>query len=59
MGSKETITDWDIQALLDKELSPQEESFVLQALQQNPDLQARYNALRNQKNLLQLWWKDN
>ncbi len=58
MGQKGIITEWDIQALLDNALSPEEKAYVLQALQDDPELQARYNQLNKQKTLLQLWWKD-
>jgi anti-sigma factor RsiW len=57
MGSK-SITDWDIQALIDNELSAEEQRHVLQALQEDRALQDRYNRLKGQKALLQTWWKD-
>ncbi len=58
MGQKGTITEWDIQALIDGELSAQEEAYVLKILDENPDMQERYKFLQKQKQLLQLWWKD-
>ena len=58
MGSKNVITEWDIQALLDNELSPQEEEIVIKAIENDALLQQRYSALKEQKTLLQLWWKD-
>lgn len=58
MGQKATISEWDIQALIDGELSSAEEAYVLQAISDTPELQERYNALQKQKQLLQLWWKE-
>lgn len=58
MGQKATISEWDIQALIDGELSAAEEAYVLQAISDNPAMQDRYNVLKKQRQLLQLWWKD-
>ena len=58
MGQKAKISEWDIQALIDGELSADEEAYVLQALADAPDMQELFNLLKKQKQLLQLWWKD-
>jgi anti-sigma factor RsiW len=52
------ITDWDIQALLDNELSEEEQTAILKALRDDITLRARYNELRRQRDLLRQWWKD-
>lgn len=52
------ITDWDIQALLDNELSEQEQSEILRAMRDDITLRARYSELRRQRDLLRAWWKD-
>ena len=51
------ITDMDIQALVDNQLDWEEEKRVRRHLFQSPDAQRRYEDLRNQKQLLQLWWQ--
>jgi len=50
------ITDYDIQALVDDELSHEEGKEVLSKLEQNRDARNRYNELMKQKNLLKSWW---
>lgn len=52
------ITDWDIQALLDNELSEAEQAAILKAMRDDITLRARYNELRRQRDLLRQWWKD-
>ena len=52
------ITDWDIQAYIDNELSWEQQKQVLKALETNSELRRHYNDFRRQKELLQLWWKD-
>jgi len=54
-----TITDMDIQALIDGELDHERKIFVMNAIDRSPDLQKRYSLYVHQKNLLKLWWKDN
>lgn len=51
-----TITEEDIQALLDNELSAEDEQKIALALQANPELMKRYLYLRQQKKILKLWW---
>lgn len=50
------ITDIHIQALLDNELSAEEEQKVMGELQNSPEMMRRFLYLRQQKKLLQLWW---
>lgn len=50
------ITDDDIQALLDNELSAEEEQEIMGELRNNPEMMRRFMLLRQQKKLLQLWW---
>ena len=52
------VTEWDIQALLDNELSEAEQAIVLKAMRDDFTLRARYNELRRQRDLLRTWWKD-
>lgn len=58
MGQKGTISEWDLQALIDGALSSAEEAYVLNVVNATPELQEKLNALQKQKQLLQLWWKD-
>jgi len=50
------ITDMDIQALVDNQLDWEDEKRVRRHLFQSPDAQRRYEELRQQKQVLQLWW---
>lgn len=52
------VTDWDIQALLDNELTENEQAIILRAMRDDITLRARYNELRRQRDLLRDWWKD-
>jgi hypothetical protein len=54
-----TITDMDIQALIDEELSPQRKQVVMEAIYRSPELSHRYTLYMHQKKLLKCWWKDN
>lgn len=51
------ITDYDIQALIDNELDWEEEKRVREAIKYNSQFMKRYNTLKNQKTLIQNWWK--
>lgn len=53
-----TITDWDIQALLDNELCEKVQEDVLRAMRDDISLRTRYNELRRQRDMLRAWWKD-
>ncbi len=54
----QTLTDFDIQALVDNELPHEEEKAVRAHIQADPDARRRYNELCHQKRLLQEWWKN-
>lgn len=51
------ITDTDIQALIDNELDHESEQRVRTCLNQNRKAKERYETLKQQKELLKLWWK--
>jgi len=44
MGCKSTITDWDIQALVDNGLHPEEERILLNAIQNDEELKTLHGA---------------
>ena len=48
--------DFDIQALVDSQLSWEDEKRVWKAIESNPDLKRRYDELVRQKKLLLQWW---
>lgn len=50
------LTDYDIQALVDNEISPKDAELVLKQLEKNHAAHERYKELIKQKNLLKLWW---
>ncbi len=52
-----TITDFDIQALVDNELGWEEEKRVWAYIETMPDATRRYKELLTQKRLLQEWWR--
>ncbi len=58
MTITQNITDYDLQALVDNELSWEEEKRVRAYVVSNPDAQRRYKELCCQRNLLKDWWKD-
>lgn len=51
------ITDYDIQALIDHELSYEDEKEIRGHIESNREAQKRYEGLLQQKRLLQNWWK--
>ncbi|MGB4108032.1 MAG: hypothetical protein WBK55_09610 [Alphaproteobacteria bacterium] len=53
----QNITDFDIQALVDNELSWEKQKAVRARIHADPDLRRRYNELCRQKQLLQEWWE--
>jgi anti-sigma factor RsiW len=55
--NKKTITDRDIQALVDNELSPEQAARVREYLLHHPRARHRYESLVRQKRLLQEWWR--
>lgn len=50
------ITDYDIQALVDNELTPEEEGRVRRYLNANQYAKKRYLELCRQKEMLHDWW---
>jgi hypothetical protein len=57
--SKDKITDYDIQALVDGELGDSQCTELLEVVVSDPALYNRYLLYKRQKNLLKSWWKDN
>ncbi len=51
------ISDIDLQALVDGELSAQQEEDVRRTLQTDSAARARYRELLEQKRLLIAWWR--
>ncbi len=51
-----TITDFDIQALIDNELSWEDEKIVRGAISKDRRNSERYEELKAQKVKLQKWW---
>lgn len=49
--------DYDIQALVDDELEPDEARRVKRKVEQSPELQERYDEFIRQKKLLRQWWR--
>lgn len=52
----QNISDFDVQALIDNELSPQRRIQVLEMLNGSNELKKRYQVLLEQRELLKLWW---
>lgn len=52
----QSISDFDVEALADGELSPERRSQVIDSIRDNSDLQKRYQMLIEQRDLLKLWW---
>lgn len=55
---QKTFSDLDIQALVDGELSGEDEVKLRRYLKENKSAQNRYLELLNQKKLLQFWWAE-
>jgi anti-sigma factor RsiW len=53
---KDTVTDFDIQALVDCELGAAHERKVRDYLHKDHQARRRYQELLKQKALLQEWW---
>lgn len=58
MGDR-TITDFDIQALVDGEVDEKNSVELFDAVVRDPTLYNRYLLYKKQKSLLKSWWKDN
>lgn len=56
VADKEKVTDLDIQALVDDELSEGEMQHVAGRIKESPLFQKRYGELCRQNDLLKLWW---
>lgn len=54
-----SISDLEIQALVDGEVDDRTALELLDALRRNPTLYNRYLLYKKQKSLLKSWWKDN
>ena len=52
-----TVSDMDIQALVDNELTWEDEKRVRAFIASDPKAKARYEMLRRQKLLLKEWWE--
>lgn len=55
---QKTFSDLDIQALVDGELSDEDEVKLRRYLKENKSGQNRYLELLDQKKLLQFWWAE-
>jgi hypothetical protein len=51
------ITDYDIQALVDNQLSWEEEKLVRQHILASSQAKERYDELIRQRKVLQHWWQ--
>jgi anti-sigma factor RsiW len=51
------VSDMDIQALVDNELTWEDEKRVRAFIANDPKAKARYEMLRRQKLLLKEWWE--
>ncbi len=56
MSSETVFTDYEIQALLDGALAPEEEKAVRELIETNEDARNRYKQLKAQKMALKRWW---
>jgi len=56
-SNNQGITDRDIQALVDDELSQEQAARVREYLLHDPRARYRYDSLIKQKQLLQEWWR--
>ena len=57
LEAMKTITDYDIQALVDNELEYETAKKIRTRINNSPDACNRYQELIKQKHLLQEWWK--
>lgn len=53
---RQTIDDFDVQALIDDELSGPRRTQVIERIKETSELQKRYEQLSTQRDLLKLWW---
>lgn len=59
MMTSQSITDFDIQALLDEELDWEDAKRIQQYINASPEAQKRYNELSQQRKMLRSWWDKN
>ena len=52
------VTQRDIEALVDNELSSDEKTRVMKGRERNPALKSQYDALLAQKEALKNWWAE-
>lgn len=52
----QTVTDFDIQALVDEELPWEQAKYVRDYITLVPEAKRRYEELSRQKQLLKKWW---
>ena len=52
------VTQRDIEALVDNELSSDEKTRVMKGMERNPALKSQYDALLAQKEALKNWWAE-
>lgn len=50
------VTEFEVEALVDSQLSWEEEKYVRQEMERNPALRAYYDQVIQQKKLLVAWW---
>ncbi|GEM_PF-3043870 len=55
-NKQKSITDYDLQALIDNELEYEDQKHILDHIEQNPEMKKRYEELKAQKNALQRWY---
>lgn len=58
MTEYKTVTDYDIQALVDHELDWEEEKNVVNFILTHDDAKRRYDELKAQKKILKMWWHE-
>ena len=51
------VSTQDIEALIDAQLTKDEERMVLAEITHNPFLRKQYMGMLEQKRLLQMWWE--
>jgi len=52
------ISDLELQALADGELTAEEQTALLTRMEKSPEAQARYAEIIRQKEALKEWWKN-
>tara|TARA_B100001179_G_C18460946_1_gene347148 strand:+ start:395 stop:619 length:225 start_codon:yes stop_codon:yes gene_type:complete len=52
------VTQRDIEALVDNELSSEDRTRVMKGMERSPALKSQYDALVAQKEALKSWWSE-